>query len=50
MVYLVIGFRGSFYDDSYVSVGVSFGVTVLFLFVCLAITRWLLQTGYRLKN
>jgi ABC-2 type transport system permease protein len=50
VVYLVNGFRWSFYDASDVSVGVSFGVTLLFLFACLAITRWLLATGYRLKN
>jgi len=50
VVYLVNGFRWSFYDASDVSVGVSFGVTLLFLVVCLGITRWLLQTGYRLKT
>jgi len=50
VVYLVNGFRWSFYDASDVSVGVSFGMTLLFLFVCLGVTRWLLRTGYRLKN
>jgi len=50
VVYLVNGFRWSFYDASDVSVGVSFGVTLLFLFACLVVTRWLLQTGYRLKS
>src|SRR6187431_1280546 len=50
VVYLVNGFRWSFYDASDVSVGVSFGMTLLFLFVCLGITRWLLKTGYRLRN
>ena len=49
VVYLVNGFRWSFYDASDVSVGTSFGMTLLFLFVCLGITRWLLQSGYRLK-
>jgi ABC-2 type transport system permease protein len=50
VVYLVNGFRWSFYDASDVSVGVSFGVTLLFLCVCLGITRWLVRSGYRLKN
>src|SRR6478735_8996227 len=50
VVYLVNGFRWSFYDASDVSVGISFGVTLVFLFVCLVITRWLIQTGYRLKS
>jgi ABC-2 type transport system permease protein len=50
VVYLVNGFRWSFYNASDVSVGVSFGMTLLFLLVCLGITRWLLQTGYRLKS
>jgi ABC-2 type transport system permease protein len=50
VVYLVNGFRWSFYDASDVSVGVSFGMTLLFLFVCLGVTRWLLQSGYRLKS
>ena len=50
VVYLVNGFRWSFYEASDVSVGVSFGMTLLFLVVCLGVTRWLLQTGYRLKS
>lgn len=50
VVYLVNGFRWSFYDASDVSVGISFGVTLLFLIACLAVTRWLLHTGYRLKS
>ena len=50
VVYLVNGFRWSFYDASDVSVGVSFGMTLVFLFLCLGVVRWLLITGYRLKN
>ena len=50
VVYLVNGFRWSFYDASDVSVGTSFGMTVVFLCVCLFIVRWLLRSGYRLKN
>jgi len=49
VVYLVSAFRWSFYDASDVNVYVSVGMTLLFLFVCLGIVRWLLQTGYRLK-
>ena len=50
VVYLVNVFRWSFYDASDVSVGVSFGMTLVFLFLCLGVVRWLLITGYRLKN
>ncbi|HEY0467709.1 MAG TPA: ABC transporter permease [Polyangiaceae bacterium] len=50
VVYLVNGFRWSFYDASDVSVGLSFGMTLLFLVVCVGITRWLIQSGYRLKS
>ena len=50
VVYLVNGFRWTFYGASDVSVGVSFSVTCLFLLLCLAIARWLLKTGYHLKN
>jgi ABC-2 type transport system permease protein len=49
VVYLVNGFRWSFYDASDVSVGVSFGMTMGFLCLCLGVVRWLLVTGYRLK-
>ncbi len=50
VVYLVNGFRWTFYGASDVSAGVSFGVTSLFLLLCLVIARWLLKTGYHLKN
>lgn len=49
VVYLVSGFRWSFYGVSDVGVGVSFGVTLLFLILCLAVVRWIFKTGYRLK-
>ena len=49
VVYLISGFRWSFYDASDVSVGVSFGMTLVFLVLCLGVVRWLLKTGYRLK-
>jgi ABC-2 type transport system permease protein len=50
VVYLVSGFRWSFYSVSDVSVGVSFGMTLLFLAACLAIVAWIFKTGYRLKT
>jgi ABC-2 type transport system permease protein len=50
VVYLVSGFRWSFYSVSDVSVGISFGMTLLFLAACLAIVAWIFKTGYRLKT
>lgn len=49
VVYLVSGFRWSFFDSSDVSVGVSVGMTLVFLVLCLAVVRWLVKSGYRLK-
>ena len=50
VVYLVSGFRWSFYGIADVSVGVSLGMTLAFLFVCLAAVWWIFRTGYRLKR
>jgi ABC-2 type transport system permease protein len=50
VVYLVSGFRWSFYEVADVSVGVSLGVTALFGLVCLWVVAWLFRTGYKLKN
>jgi ABC-2 type transport system permease protein len=44
------GFRWSFYGLADVSVGVSLGMTLLFLFLCLVVVWWIFRTGYRLKN
>ena len=49
VVYLVNGFRWSFYGISDVSVGVSLGMTLVFMAVCLVIVWWIFRTGYRLK-
>jgi len=49
VVYLVSGFRWSFYGASDVSVGISMGMTLMFLAICLAIVWWIFRTGYRLK-
>ena len=49
VVYLISGFRWSFYGISDVAVGVSLGMTFIFMIVCLAIIWWVFKTGYRLK-
>ncbi|MCL7929164.1 ABC transporter permease [Halomonas llamarensis] len=49
VVYLVSGFRWSFYGISDVSMGASLAMVLLFLFVCLAVIAWIFRTGYRLK-
>jgi len=49
MVYLISGFRWSFYEISDVGVGISLAMTLAFLGVCLAIAWWIFRTGYRLK-
>jgi ABC-2 type transport system permease protein len=50
VVYLVSGFRWSFYGIADVNVGISLGATLLFLAVCLAIVAWMFRTGYKLKK
>ncbi|HJS90893.1 MAG TPA: ABC transporter permease [Steroidobacteraceae bacterium] len=50
VVYLISGFRWSFYGIADVNVGVSLGMTALFLAVALAIVGWIFRTGYRLKT
>jgi ABC-2 type transport system permease protein len=50
VVYLVSGFRWSFFGVSDVSVGLSLVIIVLFLIICIAIVAWMFKTGYRLKN
>jgi ABC-2 type transport system permease protein len=49
VVYLISGFRWSFYGVSDVSVEISMGMTLLFLAACLAAVWWIFRTGYRLK-
>jgi ABC-2 type transport system permease protein len=49
IVYLVSGFRWSFYEIADVHVGVSLAMTALFLAACLAVVWWIFRTGYRLK-
>ena len=49
VVYLISGFRWSFYGASDVGVEISMGMTLVFLALCLAIVWWIFRTGYRLK-
>ena len=50
VVYLVSGFRWSFYQNADVSVAVSLGMTLSFLVACLILVRWIFKTGYRLRT
>ncbi len=50
LVYLISGFRWSFYGSADVSVGTSLSITVAFLALCLALVVWIFRSGYRLKN
>ena len=50
VVYLISGFRWSFYGTADVHVAVSLAVTLGFLLVCLAVVVWIFRTGYRLKS
>ena len=50
VVYLVSGFRWSFYGIADVRVAVSLGMTLVFMLVFIAIVAWMFRTGYRLKN
>ena len=50
VLYLVSGFRWSFFGTADVSIGISLGMTLVFLALCLAVTHWMFKTGYKLKN
>jgi len=50
IVYLVSGFRWSFYGTADVAVWVSLAATLVFFLVCLAVMAWIFRTGYRLKS
>jgi ABC-2 type transport system permease protein len=50
VVYLVSGFRWSFYGVSDVGVGISLGMTLMFMLLCLVAVWWIFRTGYRLKK
>ena len=50
VVYLISGFRWSFFGVADVSIGLSLGMTLLFLLICVGVIGWIFRTGYRLKN
>jgi len=50
VVYLVSGFRWSFYENADVHVGLSLGMTISFLVACLLVVRWIFKTGYKLRT
>ena len=50
VLYLISGFRWSFYEIADISISISLGMICLFLGVCTATIWWIFKTGYRLKN
>ncbi|CAH1905113.1 putative ABC transporter membrane subunit YadH [Candidatus Nitrotoga sp. HW29] len=50
VVYLISGFRWSFYDVADVNVAISVGMTLVFLVICLTVVWWVFKTGARLKS
>lgn len=49
VVYLISGFRWSFYGQGDVSLGVSVGMIIFFLTVCVTAVYWVFRTGYKIK-
>ncbi len=50
VVYLISGFRWSFYGLADVAVSISLAMTVVFMLICLGVVAWIFRTGYRLKT
>ena len=50
VLYLISGFRWSFFEVADVSVGISLAMISLFLLICLGLVWWMFKTGYRLKQ
>ncbi|HSG58895.1 MAG TPA: ABC transporter permease [Woeseiaceae bacterium] len=50
VVYLISGFRWSFYENADVAVGLSLAMVMTFLALCLATVWWIFRTGYKLRN
>jgi ABC-2 type transport system permease protein len=50
LVYLISGFRWSFYESSDVAIGISVAATLAMMLLCLAAVTWIFRTGYRLKS
>jgi ABC-2 type transport system permease protein len=49
VVYLINGFRWAFYGVADVHMGMSLGMTLMFLLICLTAVWWIFRTGYRIK-
>jgi ABC-2 type transport system permease protein len=50
IVYLVNGFRWAFYGKADVAVGMSLGMTVAFMVLCVGVISWIFKTGWRLRT
>jgi ABC-2 type transport system permease protein len=50
VLYLVSGFRWSFFEISDVSVGISLLMVIVFLSACIGVVAWIFQSGYKLKQ
>ncbi len=50
VVYLISGFRWSFFGKADIGIGVSLAMTLIFMVACLAAITWIFKTGYRLKR
>jgi len=50
LIYLISGFRWSFFEIADVHICISVAMTLSFLVICLAVVWWIFKTGYRLKN
>lgn len=50
VVYLISGFRWSFYGVSDVGVGISLGMIALFMLLCLGMIYWIFKTGYKIRH
>jgi len=50
VLYLVSGFRWSFYEIADVSIWVSLVMITVFMSICLAVLAWIFKTGYRLRS
>lgn len=50
VVYLISGFRWSFYESADIGITISIGMILTFLLICMGIIAWIFKTGYRLRN
>ena len=50
IVYLISGFRWAFYENADVAIGLSLGMVIGFLAICLGVVWWIFKTGYRLRS